>query len=211
MRKIFVVLPVMAVAVIAITLLVLGPGAEHAANASPAVSDKAMSPYILSGNRKQQNVTVFLTWYGFNDNSDQLESQHNAATIAHPRNAGNHTLHNLATEGRGTFQDPITFAARDNDLRTFPIGSVIYVPLTQKYYIMEDSCGDNDPQGCLHGTHHVDLWMGPQHTSNDTALGDCEDNSTPANSVQVIINPSPSLPVDSTPEFRNNRCTVHLH
>jgi 3D (Asp-Asp-Asp) domain-containing protein len=153
-------------------------------------------------------VTVVLTWYGFNDNSGQTEQQHGSAKLAHPKKADHRTLHNLATEGSGTFKDPITFAARGNDEQTFPIGSVIYVPLTQKYYIMEDTCGDTDAQGCAKGTHHVDLWMGPQRASNGRALGNCQNSNTPKHDVQVIINPRSTLPVNTTPQFKNNRCTL---
>ena len=202
MRRIFVSSLIIALTTITICLALFMSGAGIAANAASS------SPYVLSGNGKQANVTVFLTWYGFNDNSGQTEDQLGSADIAFPKSDGNPTLHNLATESKGTFSSPITFAARLNDERTFPIGSVIYVPLTHKYYIMEDECGDNDPQGCLHGTHHVDLWMGSQHASNSTALQNCEDNNTPDSSVKVIINPSRSLPVDATPEFSNNHCTL---
>jgi hypothetical protein len=179
---------------------------------TPVLSAHAAAhKYVPSGNGKQANVTVYLTFYGYNDNSGQTENQHGSADIAYPQNGGYPTLHNLATEGKGTYTDPVTFAARDNDQKTFPIGSIIYVPLVEKYFIMEDQCGDNDPQGCLHGTHHVDLWLGPQHASNATALQNCEDNSTPNNSVKVIINPGPSLTVDTTTMFNNNKCTIHLH
>ena len=133
MRRTLMLSPVIAVTIITIALLFFAPQAEHTANAVSASS--SASPYVRSGDGKQAKVTVVLTWYGFNDNSGQRENQHGSADIGHPRNAGNPTLHNLATEGRGTFTDPITFAARDNDQKTFLIGSVIYVPLTQKYYI----------------------------------------------------------------------------
>jgi hypothetical protein len=178
---------------------------------NPAPQPPAKQPrYVPSGNGQQASVTAVLTWYGFNDNSGQTEQQHGSAAIGHPRNAGNPTLHNQATEGRGSFDDPITFAARNNDQATFPIGSVIYVPLTQKYYIMEDTCGDTNTQGCLNGTHHVDLWMGPPQASG-SALPNCENKNTPGGAVQVIINPSPSLPVDTTPEFSNGQCSLHTY
>lgn len=171
----------------------------------------ATHKYVRSGNGKQANVTVYLTFYGFNDNSGQTENQHGSALIAYPKSDGNPTLHNLATEGKGTYTDPVTFAARDNDHKTFPVGSIIYVPLVHKYFIMEDQCGDNDPQGCLHGSHHVDLWLGPQHASKSSALGNCEDKSTPSSSVKVVINPAPNLPVDTQVMFNNNKCTIHLY
>ncbi|HLZ59449.1 MAG TPA: hypothetical protein VKR06_21090 [Ktedonosporobacter sp.] len=197
--------------ILTIGLSMLGLVVALAAVFAADTASFAATHYVPSGNGKQANVTVFLTWYGFNDNSGTTENQHGSALIAFPKSDGNPTPHNLATEGKGTYTDPITFAARDNDHKTFPIGSVIYVPLTEKYYVMEDQCGDNDPQGCLHGTHHVDLWMGPQSASNSTALMNCEDNNTPSNSVKVIINPSATLTVDTTVEFSHNKCTLRLH
>lgn len=177
-----------------------------------ASTGAAVSPnYVGSGNGNQTNVTVFLTFYGFDDNSGTTENQHGSALIAYPKSDGNPTLHNLATEGAGTYTDPVTFAVRPDDQTTFPIGSVVYVPLVHKYFIMEDECGDTDPQGCLHGTHHVDLWLGPQSASDPTALGNCEDNSTPINTVLVVTNPNPSFPVDTTKMFQNNQCTIHLY
>jgi hypothetical protein len=205
LRTLLVMAIIITIAYFSFSILTTG----HTANVE--VHDKGSSPYVPSGNGRQEKVAVVLTWYGFNDNSGQTEQQYSAAVIRFPRNDGNPTLHNLATEGKGTFKDPITFAVRDNDHRTFPVGDVIYVPLTQKYYIMEDLCGDTDQQGCLNGAHHVDLWMGPPHTSNDTALTNCADKGTPGNTVQVIINPSPSLPVDTTPEFQHDKCTLHTH
>ena len=179
--------------------------------ARPA-SSKAVSPqYVPSGNGQQKNVTVWLTWYGFNDNSGQTENQHGSADIAYPKNAGYPTPHNHATEGKGTYNDPVTFATPNKDLKVFPIGSLIYVPLVKKYFVMEDQCGDNDPQGCQHGANHVDLWMGPASASNATKLDDCEGNATPNNTVQVVINPSASLPVDTNTMFKKNKCTIHLY
>lgn len=193
--------------VTAVTALTLAASLLFGSVSSFAATHK----YVPSGNGKQANVTVYLTFYGFNDNSGQTENQHGSALIAYPKNGGNPTLHNLATEGKGTYTDPITFAARDNDHKAFPVGSIIYVPLVHKYFIMEDQCGDNDPQGCLHGAHHVDLWLGPQHASNATALQNCEDNSTPSNAVKVVINPAANLPVDTQVMFNNNKCTIHLY
>jgi hypothetical protein len=76
---------------------------------------------------------------------------------------------------------------------------------------MEDQCGDDDPEGCQHGTNHVDLWMGPASASNATKLDDCENNATPDTTVKVVINPSSSLSVDTTTMFKNNTCTIKLY
>src|SRR6185437_1930409 len=171
----------------------------------------ASTTYVGSGNGSQQVVSTVVTFYGYNDNSGETENQHGSADIAYPQNGGYPTLHNLATEGAGTYTDPVTFAVRTNDQSTFPIGSIAYFPLVHKYFIMEDECGDNDPQGCLNGTHHTDLWFGPQSASDSTALGDCEDNSTPGSSVVAVINPVSTFPVDTTRMFQNNQCTIHLY
>jgi carbohydrate binding protein with CBM4/9 domain len=180
--------------------LIVGPALVHAS-----------TNYVGSGNGEQKTVTVVVTFYGYNDNSGQTENQHGSADIAYPQNGGYPTLHNLATEGAGTYNDPVTFAVRPNDQSTFPIGSVAYFPLVHKYFIMEDECGDTDPQGCLNGTHHTDLWFGPQSASDSTALGNCEDNSTPGSSVVAVINPVSTFPVDTTRMFQNNQCTIHLY
>ena len=177
-----------------------------------AVSVAASPHYVSSGNGKQKTITTTITWYGFNDNCGTTENQYGSALIAYPKSDGFPTLHNLATEGKGTYSDPVTFAAPNKDLQSsFPIGSVIYVPLVEKYFIMEDQCGDTDPQGCQNGTNHADLWMGPQSASDTTTLDDCEGNATPSSASKVIINPSSSLTVDTTTMFKNNKCTIHLH
>src|SRR5205807_1702146 len=167
--------------------------------------------YVSSGNGSQQNVSAVVTFYGYNDNSGTTENQYGSALVAYPHNDGYPSLHNLAFEGKGTYDDPVTFAVRPNDQTTFPIGSIAYFPLVRKYFVMEDECGDTSPTGCLNGTHHTDLWFGPQSASDSTALENCENNSTPASSVLAVINPSSTLPVDTTTMFQNNQCTIHLY
>lgn len=171
----------------------------------------ASANYVGSGNGAQQTVSVVVTFYGYDDNSGETENQYGSADIAYPKNAGYPTLHNLATEGSGTYNDPVTFAVRPNDQTTFPIGSIAYFPLVHKYFIMEDECGDTSPTGCDNGTHHTDLWLGPQSASDPTALGNCEDNSTPGSSVLAVINPVSTFPVDTTTMFQNNQCTIDLY
>src|SRR5215469_16822613 len=187
----------------ALVAVVLGTTGSRSAHAS--------ANYVGSGDGSQQTVSVVVTFYGYNDNSGQTETAYGSADIAYPQNQGYPTLHNLATEGTGTYDDPVTFAVRTDDQATFPIGSITYFPLVHKYFIMEDQCGDTDPQGCLNGTHHTDLWFGPQSASNSTALANCENNSTPGSSVLAVINPDSTYPVDITPMFRNNQCTIHLY
>jgi hypothetical protein len=113
---------------------------------------------------------VYISWYGFNDNSCTTENVHGCNDIAYGAplstkgeygapypNAGNIT-HTTATEGTGTYEDPITAAASaDADPAkpttanprhkfaaaggvTLTPGTIIYNPEVQKYFIMEDSC-----------------------------------------------------------------------
>ncbi len=113
---------------------------------------------------------VYISWYGFNDNSCTVENQHGCNDIeyAAPQstagqfgtpypNAANIT-HTQATEDSGTYDDPITAAASaDSDPQdptasnprhafeaaggvTLTPGTLIYNPEVKKYFIFEDSC-----------------------------------------------------------------------
>ncbi len=176
---------------------------------------------------------VYQTWYGFNDNSCQTENVHSCNDIAYPGYGPQ--KHQVATEGKGTFDDPVTAAAAENGCEssggaTLVPGTLIYNPEVHKYFIMEDSClectqecncqsGDdgNPPSGCKKDEYlHIDFWMGPNDTAQDaTALNDCEDNLTLGNPYagpgEVIINPPGNLPVDTTPLYVNNTCTAHTY
>src|ERR1700753_3062723 len=178
--------------------------------ATPVVTN---SPYVKSGDGTQKSVSTTITWYGYNDNSGETENQHGSADIAYPKSDGYPTIHNQAHEGTGAYTDPITFAAPNKDLKSsFPIGSVIYVPMVRKYFVMEDECGDDDPEGCQNGANHADLWMGPASELNGNTLDDCEGNATPDSAVNVTINPSPSLSVDTTVMYTSaNKCTIKLY
>ena len=170
-----------------------------------------------------QWTEVYITWYGFNDNSCTTESQHDCDDIAYPGLGPQ--KHQVATEGAGTYDDPITAAASDQGWETaggatLEPGTLIYNPEVKKYFIMEDSClecGDewkchlssddtddpNPPSGCKAGTYkHIDFWMGPDFQQTASSLNDCEDNSTIGNPYDgpgtVLINPPPGLPVVTT-------------
>jgi hypothetical protein len=150
-----------------------------------------------------------MTNYGFNDNSCQVESQHNCATIAYPGMGPKQ--HQEATEGAGTYDDPITAAASGDNSgsselftlggATLAPGTIIYNPLAQKYYIMEDQCaectadynckwdddeakgtpGDPPAAGMCKTDQffHIDFWMGPTISQQDpTNLINCENNAT---------------------------------
>jgi hypothetical protein len=143
-----------------------------------------------------------MTDYGFNDNSCQTETDHNCGNIAYPYLGP--MQHPMATEGAGTYDDPITCAAAaDNNGgsyesqggATLSPGTIVYNPLTQKYYIMEDQCAEctadyncryddddnpgtpGDPPAACHTNQffHIDFWMGPTVSQQDpTNLTACE-------------------------------------
>ena len=149
---------------------------------------------------------VFMTNYGFNDNSCQTEGQHDCGDIAYPGLGP--MQHQVATEGAGTYDDPITAAAAGSSDGTSELesqggatlspGTIIYNPLTQKYYIMEDQCAEcvadyncqydddenagsgNPPSNCSTDQFfHIDFWMGPTVSQEDpTNLNNCEANTT---------------------------------
>jgi hypothetical protein len=167
---------------------------------------------------------VFITFYGFNDNSCTVESQHDCNTIAFPGLGPK--KHQVATEGAGTYDDPITCAASATDSggdsesyggATLSPGTIVYNPEVKKYFIMEDQCaectsdylcqGDDDtspdtqaPPGCTTDEYrHIDFWMGPSFMQDANDLNDCEDNSTIGNPYAgtgtVVVNPPDDLPV----------------
>jgi hypothetical protein len=137
-----------------------------------------------------------MTNYGFIDNSPP------SAIIEYP-NSGPKG-HSQATEGSGTYADPIT-AASDTKFSqggaTLAPGTMIYNPLTRKYYILEDGCrecsqdyscaydDDDDagtpgdpPSPCVNNSYlHIDFWMGPSMdlgTTLDNQLQNCEGLTT---------------------------------
>ncbi len=123
---------------------------------------------------------VYISFYGFNDNSCATEGQHGCNDIAYAApvptagehatpypNAGN-IKHTQATEGAGTYDDPITAASSaDTDPQsptssnprhkfessggvTLSPGTIIYNPEVKKYFIMEDSCIEcGDEYACI--------------------------------------------------------------
>ena len=166
-----------------------------------------------------QTITkVYITWYGFNDNSCNVENEHDCNTIAYPKSDGYPTKHNVATEGKGTYADPVTFATAANDSggnAEFKPGTILYIPLVHKYFIMEDQCAE-----CITDWkkkhYHVDLWMGPSFEQNAGPLNACEDKLTQGDSGSsgtgtIIVNPANNLAVDTTPLYLNGKCTTHTY
>jgi hypothetical protein len=161
---------------------------------------------------------VFISWYGFNDNSCQVETDHNCNTIGFAKMDGFPTAHDIATEGKGTYDDPNTFATGAMDSGSpaeIAPGTLIYVPLVHKYFIMEDQCAECGMEWFSKMSWHVDLWMGPSYGSATTPLVNCENTltvgDTYAGTGTIIVNPPSNLPVDTSPLFSNDTCTAHTY
>jgi len=164
----------------------------------------------------QTLLDVYVTWYGFNDNSCQVETDHSCNTIAYPMSDGFPTKHEIGTEGDGTYANPGTFAsAADDDGMNaeFAPGTIIYIPTYRKYFIMEDQCAECGDEWAQKKAYHVDVWMGPSYGSDDVPLMSCEDSLTLGDGTfmgtgTIIVNPDPNLPVEPTPLFVNGTCTT---
>ncbi len=166
---------------------------------------------------------VFVTWYGYDDNSCDTEATHTCDNIAYPMSDGFPTKHNSATEGAGTYADPITFAAAGlDDPETFggatiKPGTIIYYPKVKKYFMLEDSCFECTTQWQSNKLLHVDLWMGPSMPpQGQTMFGDplinCENDSTDSSaddpSDTIIVDPPSTLEVSQTMLFTGTQCNV---
>ena len=172
----------------------------------------------LAASKTSKTITNdYITWYGFNDNSCNKENQHNCNTIAYPKSDGYHTDHNVATEGSGQYNDPITFATAANDNggnAEFAPGTILYLPMVRKYFIMEDQCAE-----CItdwnKGHYHTDMWMGPSFEQDKKPLTQCEDKLTVGTASHgtgtIIVNPASNLAVDTTPLYLNGKCTTHTY
>jgi hypothetical protein len=180
-------------------------------------------PNIAQAASTKTVKNVYITFYGFPDNSCQSENQHTCNTIAYPQNGGFPTKHDFATEGKGTYSDPVTYAgAGDDNGNGGPVkpGTIIYVPYVHKYFVMEDQCFECG-QDWKHHNWHVDLWMGSNTVNGKQKIIDCEDNLTIDNGApgtgEIIVNPAKNLPVNTTKLFTNGSkagtgtCTAHTY
>ncbi|HWZ89867.1 MAG TPA: hypothetical protein VNW92_13490 [Polyangiaceae bacterium] len=171
-------------------------------------------------------TNVYVTWYGFDDNSCDVETTHTCDNIAYPKSDGYPTKHNGATEGKGTYDDPVTFAASDaGDGESFggvtiAPGTIIYYAKVRKYFIMEDSCFECHTEWDAKKALHVDLWMGPSvpppgQTMFGAPLINCEDDHTSGQAYHgvdtIIVNPPSDLPVDQTMLFDGTQCTMKTY
>ncbi len=135
-----------------------------------------------------------MTFYGWPDNSPP------GGAIAYPKNDGKNggfpTAHNTAG-GTGSYADPITFAT---DKAEFPVGTVLFAPVIEKYLVMEDDCAECDTDWSSSQKWHIDVWMNSNGTDDSNAVLDCEDQWTKSTTV-VEVNPPPGRPATAPPLF----------
>lgn len=144
----------------------------------------------------ERRVYGAVTFYGYDDNDNGAGTRGSAA-IAYPG------LHRIATEDLGTYERPSTFAT---DRRIAARGARIYIPKFRKYYIMEDLCGACETSADR-GQIKVDLFMGGNTALQGQPLVDCQrQHTTAAQAEEIIFNPGPYHPVDTTPLFKNGIC-----
>jgi hypothetical protein len=106
------------------------------------------------------------------------------------------TVHDAAG-GTGTYADPITFAT---DKDEFPVGTVLYVPVIDKYLVMEDDCAECDTDWSGSMKWHIDVWMNSDAAANANAVLACEDQWTQTSTV-VEVNPPPGRTITTPPLF----------
>ena len=144
---------------------------------------------------------TYFTSYGYNDNDDG-NGHYGTAVIAYPD-----SHHAIATEGKGSYGAPITFATDPGEI---PPHTMIYVPYLQKYFFMEDGCSECSSDWNNGHVWRTDLFMGGNTALQpEPALDNCESAIT-RNAV-MYINAGPGYPVDGRPLFANGICKARMH
>jgi|GEM_PF-4422964 len=144
---------------------------------------------------------TYFTSYGYNDNDDGF-GHYGTAAIAYPT-----SRHPIATEGLGTYTDPISFAT---DPRELPPQTMIYVPYLQKYFVMDDGCVECTRDWNSGLKWRTDLFMGGNTVLQpEPALANCQAFIT--RKANMYINVGPGYQVDTTPLFLGGVCTARIH
>lgn len=148
--------------------------------ATPLVTQGAATGPALDSSAGPEVVQshVYVTGYTYFDNTPA------GRTISAP------VLHSTA-EGAGTYEDPVTLAVGhvlngDQDILDYPQGTRFYIPSLERYFIVEDTCGDGTkPQnGPCHrlnapgdsapkgATAWIDVWLDGQ-AQGEQAVNAC--------------------------------------
>jgi hypothetical protein len=164
-----------------------------------------VSPALLSAqttpkpNASRTLTNVYVTLYGWYDNSPAGNG------IAYPANAGYPTIHNVATKGQ-TYSSPGTFASDAQSGGELAVGTIVYNPHFQKYFILEDECVQCERDWNNSGKYHIDLWAGGNPPANETDVINCEDALT-LDGQTIIVNPPNNETVNTKSLFNSNTNT----
>lgn len=151
-------------------------------------------------------ITAYVTGYSYWDNTPP-----GSAAISHP------VIHSRAG-GTGTYDDPVTVAVGHSieggkQTLDWPRGTRFYIPNLQRYFIVEDTCGDgNTPQngpchtGYPSGTSTwLDVYVDGANASrsqSDACMSRITGRST------VVVNPDQGYKVSAGP-ISNGTCAVY--
>jgi hypothetical protein len=158
-----------------------------------------------TGGSAETRISAYVTGYSYWDNTPPGSS-----AISHPR------VHTVAA-GVGTYADPITVAvghdlSDGSDRLDWPAGTRFYLPYLQRYFVVEDTCGDGSApeQGPCHtgypspATTWLDVWVGGRN-ADQQASDECMSAITGVHT--AIKDPRPDHPV-SRGELTDN-CATH--
>jgi len=177
------------------------------ANNSSSTSSGTTNIQTTSITSKDQRINnVYMSWYGFDDSACATATSSTCDNIAFPKKDGFPTAHDTTTEDSGSYRNPITLAAAANDSGKdgpWPVGTLFYVPMVHKYFILEDSCLECGQDWVQH-KYHVDLYMGPNQTGG-SALVACKQALTTTST--LIVNPSEGYPVEQQKIYTPGNCT----
>jgi hypothetical protein len=153
------------------------PSSPQSATTPPASAADAPAPPAAV-----PNAFGRIGYYGARTNEPR-----GSRDIAYPK-----VMHGKAG-GTGTFDDPLTFAARED---AFKLGTKIYVPDVQRYFILEDLCPQCSGTG-------LNLWAGP---ADDSGLIDCTKSLARSGDRGYVVNPPSGLPVVPGDLYQSGRC-----
>jgi len=139
--------------------------ATPAPKSTRATATRAAPAGTRTGARPQpagRSWAASVTFYGAGDNDPA-----GSAAIAHPN-----ARHGEAG-GTGTYANPITLAS---DPRELAVGTIVYYPPLEKYFVMEDDCASCIDEWESSERPHIDLWAG-DHSGDDFLA--CQNALTP--------------------------------
>lgn len=165
------------------------PATSAATSAPPVTRTRTTTAPAAPVGPAGRPFSTEITFYSAYDNDPP-----GSRAIAHPN-----ARHSQAG-GTGTYADPLTLAS---DTREIAVGTLVYVPLVKKYFVMEDDCAECISDWGSGKVPHLDLFMPSGNDDNVTA---CQKQLTPAGRVTVELNPPAGRAVSANPLYSGGRC-----